>query len=140
MSIHWPLTSNMVQFYCKFVVQSSQYFTQICSVAFKFGDTSNFCKRTCYLISCAPDFGRTLPVPRKGTCSSSLYMAWLETLTRDMPPILLLRGNQQSVLTFYSQTLTSSQTPAYNTTSTQTSGNGKQTFYCLYTSTLQIST
>ncbi|KAL4227820.1 hypothetical protein ACF0H5_013257 [Mactra antiquata] len=44
----------------------------------------------------------TLPVPRKGTCSSSLYMAWLETLTRDMPPILLLRGNQQSVLTFYS--------------------------------------
>ncbi|XP_052797099.1 solute carrier family 12 member 2-like isoform X2 [Mya arenaria] len=44
----------------------------------------------------------TLPVPRKGTCSSSLYMAWLDTLTRDMPPILLLRGNQQSVLTFYS--------------------------------------
>nr|WIW57980.1 solute carrier family 12 member 2 [Sinonovacula constricta] len=44
----------------------------------------------------------TLPVPRKGTCSSSLYMAWLETLTRDMPPILLLRGNQASVLTFYS--------------------------------------
>ncbi|WAQ98772.1 S12A2-like protein [Mya arenaria] len=32
----------------------------------------------------------------------SLYMAWLDTLTRDMPPILLLRGNQQSVLTFYS--------------------------------------
>ena len=45
---------------------------------------------------------RTLPVPRKGTCSSSLYMAWLETLTNGMPPILLLRGNQQSVLTFYS--------------------------------------
>jgi len=44
----------------------------------------------------------TLPVPRKGTCSSSLYMGWLETLTRDMPPILLLRGNQASVLTFYS--------------------------------------
>ncbi|XP_052280558.1 solute carrier family 12 member 2-like isoform X2 [Dreissena polymorpha] len=44
----------------------------------------------------------TLPVPRKGTCPSSLYMAWLETLTRGMPPVLLLRGNQQSVLTFYS--------------------------------------
>jgi len=44
----------------------------------------------------------TLPVPRKGTVSSSLYMAWIETLTRDMPPFLLVRGNQSSVLTFYS--------------------------------------
>ena len=45
---------------------------------------------------------RTLPMPRKGTCPASLYMAWVDTLTQDMPPILLLRGNQTSVLTFYS--------------------------------------
>ncbi|KAG8198108.1 hypothetical protein JTE90_020931 [Oedothorax gibbosus] len=44
----------------------------------------------------------TLPMPRKGTCSAPMYMAWLETLTRDMPPFLLIRGNQTSVLTFYS--------------------------------------
>nr|CAD7597749.1 unnamed protein product [Timema genevievae] len=45
---------------------------------------------------------RTLPMPRKNVVSASLYMAWLETLTRDMPPFLLVRGNQTSVLTFYS--------------------------------------
>jgi len=44
----------------------------------------------------------TLPVPRKGTVSAPLYMAWLELLTRDLPPFLLVRGNQTSVLTFYS--------------------------------------
>uniref|UniRef100_T1DFY4 Putative Na/K/Cl transporter n=1 Tax=Cupiennius salei TaxID=6928 RepID=T1DFY4_CUPSA len=44
----------------------------------------------------------TLPMPRKNTCSAPMYMAWLETLTRDMPPFLLVRGNQTSVLTFYS--------------------------------------
>ncbi|XP_064618818.1 solute carrier family 12 member 3-like [Lineus longissimus] len=44
----------------------------------------------------------TLPMPRKGTVSAGLYMAWLETLTKDMPPVLLLRGNQASVLTYYS--------------------------------------
>ncbi|XP_042906995.1 solute carrier family 12 member 2-like [Parasteatoda tepidariorum] len=44
----------------------------------------------------------TLPMPRKSTCSAALYMAWLETLTKDMPPFLLIRGNQTSVLTFYS--------------------------------------
>lgn len=44
----------------------------------------------------------TLPMPRKSTCSASMYMAWLETLTKDMPPFLLVRGNQTSVLTFYS--------------------------------------
>ncbi|PVD19572.1 hypothetical protein C0Q70_20062 [Pomacea canaliculata] len=43
----------------------------------------------------------TLPVPRK-FCPSGLYMAWLDTLSRDLPPTLLLRGNQQSVLTFTS--------------------------------------
>nr|CAI5860667.1 unnamed protein product [Callosobruchus analis] len=44
----------------------------------------------------------TLPIPRKNIISAPLYMAWLEMLTKDMPPILLVRGNQTSVLTFYS--------------------------------------
>ncbi|XP_006008712.1 solute carrier family 12 member 2 [Latimeria chalumnae] len=44
----------------------------------------------------------TLPVARKGSISSALYMAWLETLSKDLPPLLLVRGNHQSVLTFYS--------------------------------------
>lgn len=44
----------------------------------------------------------TLPMPRKASVSAPLYMAWLETLTRDMPPFILIRGNQTSVLTFYS--------------------------------------
>ncbi|XP_074030476.1 sodium chloride cotransporter 69 [Leptinotarsa decemlineata] len=44
----------------------------------------------------------TLPIPRKNIVSAPLYLAWLELLTKDMPPILLIRGNQTSVLTFYS--------------------------------------
>uniref|UniRef100_A0A8U7NWU0 Solute carrier family 12 member 2 n=1 Tax=Corvus moneduloides TaxID=1196302 RepID=A0A8U7NWU0_CORMO len=44
----------------------------------------------------------SLPVARKGAVSSALYMAWLEVLSKDLPPILLVRGNHQSVLTFYS--------------------------------------
>ncbi|RXG56305.1 Solute carrier family 12 member 2 [Armadillidium vulgare] len=44
----------------------------------------------------------TLPVPTKGRIPAPLYMAWLETLTKDLPPFLLVRGNQSSVLTFYS--------------------------------------
>ncbi|XP_073912068.1 solute carrier family 12 member 3 isoform X5 [Castor canadensis] len=46
----------------------------------------------------------TLPIGRKGKCPSSLYMAWLETLSQDLrPPVILIRGNQESVLTFYCQ-------------------------------------
>ncbi|XP_068022638.1 solute carrier family 12 member 3 isoform X2 [Melanerpes formicivorus] len=46
----------------------------------------------------------TLPVGRKGRCPSSLYMAWLETLSQDLrPPLILIRGNQENVLTFYCQ-------------------------------------
>ncbi|TRY64819.1 hypothetical protein DNTS_004419 [Danionella cerebrum] len=44
----------------------------------------------------------TMPLARKGTVSSALYMSWLDTLTQDLPPVLLVRGNHQSVLTFYS--------------------------------------
>jgi len=44
----------------------------------------------------------TLPMPRKNVVPASLYMSWLETLTQGMPPFLLVRGNQSSVLTFYS--------------------------------------
>ncbi|KAM5296950.1 solute carrier family 12 member 3 isoform 1-T1 [Glossophaga mutica] len=46
----------------------------------------------------------TLPIGRKGKCPSSLYMAWLETLSQDLrPPVILVRGNQENVLTFYCQ-------------------------------------
>lgn len=45
---------------------------------------------------------RSLPLARKGAVSSALYMAWLEGLSKDLPPMLLVRGNHQSVLTFYS--------------------------------------
>ncbi|XP_032591153.1 bumetanide-sensitive sodium-(potassium)-chloride cotransporter isoform X2 [Drosophila grimshawi] len=44
----------------------------------------------------------TLPMPRKNIVSAPLYMAWLESLSRGMPPFLFVRGNQTSVLTFYS--------------------------------------
>lgn len=44
----------------------------------------------------------TLPMPRKSILSAPLYMAWLECLSRDLPPFLFVRGNQSSVLTFYS--------------------------------------
>ncbi|KAF5270292.1 hypothetical protein FQA39_LY08403 [Lamprigera yunnana] len=44
----------------------------------------------------------SLPIPRKNVVSAPLYMAWIEVITRNMPPILLVRGNQTSVLTFYS--------------------------------------
>lgn len=50
---------------------------------------------------CASLIVMTLPVPRK-SCPAALYMGFLEMLTRGMPPILLLRGDQQNVLTFLS--------------------------------------
>lgn len=44
----------------------------------------------------------SLPMPRQGAVSAPLYMSWIEVLTKGMPPFLLIRGNQNSVLTFYS--------------------------------------
>ena len=42
----------------------------------------------------------TLPVPSKAV-EPTMYMSWLEMMTRDLPPILLIRGNHTNVLTFY---------------------------------------
>lgn len=44
----------------------------------------------------------SLPMPRQGAVSAPLYLSWLEVLTKGMPPFILVRGNQNSVLTFYS--------------------------------------
>ncbi|XP_054881198.1 solute carrier family 12 member 3-like isoform X2 [Poeciliopsis prolifica] len=45
----------------------------------------------------------SLPVPQSD-CPSALYMAWLDTLSRGLHcPAVLIRGNQQNVLTFYCQ-------------------------------------
>uniref|UniRef100_A0A667WQJ1 Solute carrier family 12 member 10, tandem duplicate 1 n=1 Tax=Myripristis murdjan TaxID=586833 RepID=A0A667WQJ1_9TELE len=45
----------------------------------------------------------SLPVPQSD-CPSALYMAWLDTLTCGLHcPTVLIRGNQQNVLTFYCQ-------------------------------------
>ncbi|KAM3936732.1 solute carrier family 12 member 3-like [Leptodactylus fuscus] len=46
----------------------------------------------------------SLPIAIKSACPSSLYMAWLESLSRDIiPPIVFIRGNQQDSLTIYCQ-------------------------------------
>uniref|UniRef100_A0AAQ5XJY9 Solute carrier family 12 member 1 n=1 Tax=Amphiprion ocellaris TaxID=80972 RepID=A0AAQ5XJY9_AMPOC len=44
----------------------------------------------------------SMPIARKESISDFLYMAWLDTLTKDLPPTVLIRGNHKSVLTFYS--------------------------------------
>mmetsp|Transcript_9502 Transcript_9502/g.12500 ORF Transcript_9502/g.12500 Transcript_9502/m.12500 type:complete len:920 (-) Transcript_9502:219-2978(-) len=43
----------------------------------------------------------SLPVPRQDI-KPRRYMAYLELLSRNLPPMLLMRGNNESVLTFYS--------------------------------------
>ena len=42
----------------------------------------------------------TLPVPSEEV-EPTMYMSWLEMMTKDLPPILLIRGNHTNVLTFY---------------------------------------
>eukprot|EP00163_Fabomonas_tropica_P020036 TRINITY_DN351_c0_g3_i1.p1 TRINITY_DN351_c0_g3~~TRINITY_DN351_c0_g3_i1.p1 ORF type:complete len:854 (+),score=209.64 TRINITY_DN351_c0_g3_i1:936-3497(+) len=42
----------------------------------------------------------TLPVPTDDI-DPRLYMSWLSTLSYDLPPVTLIRGNQETVLTFY---------------------------------------
>jgi len=44
----------------------------------------------------------TLPLPRREGIPPALYMAWLEIMTKGLPPVLMTRGNQASVLTYYS--------------------------------------
>lgn len=48
----------------------------------------------------------TMPIPKRDREPAGIYLAWLEMLTRDLspqdPPVLLVRGNQENVLTFYS--------------------------------------
>ncbi|XP_025901539.1 solute carrier family 12 member 1 isoform X2 [Nothoprocta perdicaria] len=44
----------------------------------------------------------SLPVARKAVVSDHLYMAWLEILSKNLPPVLMVRGNHKNVLTFYS--------------------------------------
>ena len=42
----------------------------------------------------------SLPVPSEAV-EPTMYMSWLEMMTKDLPPILLIRGNHTNVLTFY---------------------------------------
>ncbi|XP_044179278.1 solute carrier family 12 member 2-like [Acropora millepora] len=44
----------------------------------------------------------SIPVPVTGVTTPLMYMSWLEVLSADLPPTLLVRGNQTNVLTFYS--------------------------------------
>ena len=44
----------------------------------------------------------SLPVSKQVVTSPLMYMSWLEVLSADLPPVLMVRGNQTNVLTFYS--------------------------------------
>ncbi|KAK6043597.1 hypothetical protein COOONC_18898 [Cooperia oncophora] len=43
----------------------------------------------------------TLPIPRRSVTSASLYMSWLEMMSRNLPPTLFVRGNRTSVLSYF---------------------------------------
>lgn len=42
----------------------------------------------------------TMPLPKRGR-SRALYMAVLASMSAGLPPTLLVRGNQENVLTFH---------------------------------------
>ena len=45
----------------------------------------------------------SLPIPKMdNSFPIGIYMAWIDIMTRNLPPFLLVHGNQESVLTFYS--------------------------------------
>ncbi|RMX50595.1 hypothetical protein pdam_00009676 [Pocillopora damicornis] len=44
----------------------------------------------------------SIPVPVTDVTTPLMYMSWLEVMSADLPPVLLVRGNQTNVLTFYS--------------------------------------
>ena len=45
----------------------------------------------------------TLPMPKNDdSLPFSLYLGWLDIMSKQMPPFLFIRGNQEPVLTFYS--------------------------------------
>ena len=55
--------------------------------------------------NCSPDTRLvviSIPVPVEDVTTPLMYMSWLEVLSADLPPVLLVRGNQANVLTFYS--------------------------------------
>ena len=55
--------------------------------------------------NCTPDTRLvviSIPVPVDDVTTPFMYMSWLEVLSADLPPTLLVRGNQTNVLTFYS--------------------------------------
>lgn len=44
----------------------------------------------------------TIPVPNKTHTCAGLFISWLDYVSNEMPPMLMVRGNQTPVLTFYS--------------------------------------
>lgn len=44
----------------------------------------------------------TLPLATEQVLKTPLWYLWLELLSKNMPPTLFVRGNQTSVLTYYS--------------------------------------
>lgn len=54
-----------------------------------------------YFLLVCRSLRRSMPIARKDV-SDFLYMAWLDILSKDLPPTVLIRGNHKSVLTFYS--------------------------------------
>ena len=45
----------------------------------------------------------TLPMPKMDdSIPFGIYLSWLDVISKNLPPFLMVRGNQESVLTFYS--------------------------------------